>query len=340
MGLGFRHHFSVNDLGWALGKEAAWLRDGLFLGVNLFANMAEASDDQRFWQLSPGIEVGSRWVQLRSRYHIPISESHFVGKGFAQRSVTQYGPYTIESFQFANIFAERESLEGWEVEAEILVPGLDQVADVRVIAGYADFFSNDHAATSIQSLKAGIEARPVPAVVLSAMWYEDERLMGDNWFFGMGIEVPIGPGPGDGKGGFWKSLKSAFTGGQRKHSLVSNVMQPARVRPIPMQTGTTVIRADVSAAKFIEEQIIFGYVDFFSGTFVSLFDEKVLVSVDFYSASLLENRLVAGHSAGAFYQPQPAFNLQPLLDSIPFTATGLDTLDPYAGGIGAYFRAY
>ncbi len=334
MGLGFRHHFSAMDLGWAPGQEAAWLRDGLFIGTNLFVNMANAENDLRFWQLSPGIEVGARWVQLRSRYHIPISESYFVGNGFSQGLVTQNGPYTIRSGQDAFIEAELESLEGWEVEAEILVPGLDQVADVRVIAGYADFFSNDHAATTIQSLKAGIEARPVPAVVLSAMWYEDERLMGDNWFFGMGVEVPIGPGPGGGKGGFWKTLKSAFTGGQRKHSLVANVMQPSRVRAIPIQTGTTLVYANVNAFKVVEEQIDIRFAEYFPSFFEPPFDGKFYVSFDSYRASFLENPLVAGSSAGAFYQPAPAFNLQPLLDSIPFTATGIDTLDPYAGGIG------
>ena len=87
-------------------------------------------------------------------------------------------------------------MEGWDAEVAVLVPGLDRWFDVRLIAGYFEFYGDNGGAVfssaDISGWKAGIEVRPVPAVVLSATWYEDEAFVDNNWMFGVRLEIPLG----------------------------------------------------------------------------------------------------------------------------------------------------
>jgi hypothetical protein len=74
-----------------------------------------------------------------------------------------------------------ESLRGWQMDATLLVPGIDRWVDLRVIGGYASFESPTVGSLEYDSWRLGVDFRPVPAVVLSAMWHENERLFGDQW---------------------------------------------------------------------------------------------------------------------------------------------------------------
>jgi hypothetical protein len=83
----------------------------------------------------------------------------------------------------------------------------------------------------------GADFRPVPAVVLSAMWFEEERLLGDEWLFGVGIEIPFETrNLGDGRGGFWQQVKRAFQ--PRRRHLAERMIEPARRHSLPVQVTT------------------------------------------------------------------------------------------------------
>jgi hypothetical protein len=70
-----------------------------------------------------------------------------------------------------------------------LVPGLDRHVDLRLLAGLYDY------GQEMRGARFGVELRPVPAVVLSATWFEDAGPMGDHWLAGVGFQIPLGAAP-------------------------------------------------------------------------------------------------------------------------------------------------
>jgi len=128
-------------------------------------------------------------------------------------------------------------LEGYDLTASLLVPGLDRWMEARLIGGYAYFQSPTFESIDYDSWRFGVEVRPVPAIVLGATWFENEALVGDNWLFSIGFQLPFETADiGDGKGGFWGHIKDAFKP-KRRH-LAERLREPTRRYALPMQLGT------------------------------------------------------------------------------------------------------
>jgi hypothetical protein len=196
-------------------------------------------------------------LELRGRYHLPISD----GRESTLRSVQTFdinesrnlsggarlqtdGVVTVRS----TLTLLTESLPGWEVEASALVPGLDRWMDVNLTAGYASYKSNTFAAINYDTWRFGIEARPVPAVVLGATYFGNERIVGDHWMFSIGMELPFETANiGNGKGGFWGHIKDAFK--SRRRHLSERLREPVRKQSLPMQfaSGATRVKTQVNA---------------------------------------------------------------------------------------------
>jgi hypothetical protein len=253
IGAGFRHLFgkqSVTALYEQPKGVVGFLEEGIYVGANAFLNGANTGVGDSFWQLAMTAEVGTRWLELRGRYHLPLDD----GQRSAQRFVNRYsrslnigggirGTETLTVDTTLSLLTE--SLRGWQVDATLLVPGIDRWADLRVIGGYASFESPTVGSLEYDSWRVGVDFRPVPAVVLSAMWHENERLFGDQWLFGVGVEVPFETrNLGDGKGGFWRQVKRAFQ--PRRRHLAERLIEPARRHSLPMQLGTSVERVETS----------------------------------------------------------------------------------------------
>lgn len=252
IGAGFRHLFGKQSVA-ALYKQpkgvVGFLEEGIYVGANAFLNGANTGVGDSFWQLAMTAEVGTRWLELRGRYHLPLDD----GQRSAQRLVQAYSrPLNFGGIRGTEMVILdttlsllTESLRGWQMDATLLVPGIDRWADLRVIGGYASFESLTVGSLQYDSWRVGVDFRPVPAVVLSAMWHENEQLFGDQWLFGVGVEVPFETrNLGDGKGGFWRQVKRAFE--SRRRHLAERLIEPARRHSLPMQLGTSVERVETS----------------------------------------------------------------------------------------------
>jgi hypothetical protein len=79
--------------------------------------------------------------------------------------------------------------KGWDAEAMALVPGLDRHLDLRLLAGLYDYGQD------LRGARFGLELRPIPALVLSATWFEDAGPTGDHWLAGVGFQIPLGAAP-------------------------------------------------------------------------------------------------------------------------------------------------
>ena len=248
IGLGWRHLFSSEPV-TALGKQgrAGLMDEGLFIGARLFLDMLNTPHDNQFWQLGVGAEAGTRYFELRGNYYLPLSDEKLAERSVTERSFTSTrrtsgmsaagDPYatgnTIAQDVVFSTFETRttttiwtvteifeEGMEGWDAEAAVLLPWVDQWMDVKLIGGYYSFDNQPFGPQSfgtgnVEGWKAGLEARPVPAVVLSAMWYEDKRLTGGDWTLGVQFQIPLD-----------STWKDAFR--MRRRHLVERLAEPVR----------------------------------------------------------------------------------------------------------------
>ena len=239
LGLGFRHLFSDQSVSDARsGTVAGLLTEGIFVGGNVFLDYAQTPASNDFWQLGVGLEAGTRYIEVRGNYYIPLSDDQVISR----RTVTEidrssktttkniYGATSVSGGQIVQNVTKQSStattttvtrrtfetfeepLEGWDVELALLVPGLDRICDVKVIGGYYSF-EGDRSTLKVDGWRAGVEIRPVPAVVLHGTWYENKSLYAEEWVAGVRLEIPLGGG-----------LKEAFT--PRRRHLAERLYEP------------------------------------------------------------------------------------------------------------------
>lgn len=277
LGLGFRHLFGSQPLSALTGQNnalAGFLDEGVFVGASVFVDMLDTEANNQFWQLGVGLEAGTRYLEIRGNYYIPLSDkqlaeetrtretfsssrsrssSHLTGAGdpyatgnsiaqdatFTTRTTTTTYTTTIE-----RLFRRyEEGMEGWDAEVALLVPGLDRYFDVRAIGGYYSFdnqpFGPQQGGTgNLEGWKAGLEIRPVPAVILTGTWYEDDRLTGSDWTVGVQLQIPFEAGDlGDGKT-FFSRIGDAFK--PRRRHLAERLAEPVRRQNAAVKLASSV----------------------------------------------------------------------------------------------------
>lgn len=263
VGLGWRHLFSDQSVS-ALrsGSGTGLMGEGWYLGASLFVDMLDTQFGNQFWQLGVGAEIGTRYLELRGNYYIPLSDRKLAAESVSERAFTTsrtsyrqsgagYGdPYAtqhqiaqdvdlttsaITTYRTTKVRTVtrlfEEGMEGWDAEVAVLLPWVDQWCDVSLLAGYFSFdnqpFGPQTGGTgNVEGWKAGIEARPVPAIVLSAMWYEDERFTGSDWTVGVGFEIPLD-----------RTWRDAFK--PRRRHLVERLAEPVRRQNVAVKIGNS-----------------------------------------------------------------------------------------------------
>jgi len=234
LGLGWRYLFNNQSIdALKSDQRAGFMTEGFYIGANVFVDNLRTQFDNDFWQLGIGAEIGTRYLEVRGNYYIPFDG----GRKLAQRTtsterfrdsssstrfettgtplsefnasghtlghdvdltttaITTTRTTTTTVRTIASLY--EEGMEGWDVEAAFLIPGLDQYLDVSLLAGYYSFDNQpfgpqNGGSGKTEGFKAGIEIRPVPAIVLTGMWYEDEGLTGSDWVAGIGLQIPLG----------------------------------------------------------------------------------------------------------------------------------------------------
>lgn len=285
LGLGWRHLFSdqsVTAITRHDGHQAGFMEEGFYVGGNVFVDMLDTEVDNQFWQLGFGIEAGTRYLEVRGNYYLPLSDRQLAEEIRTRETFTSSRTRTIQSttplnqpFATGNtiqqdaLFTTRratttstttierlfqrfeDGMEGWDAEVAVLVPGLDKYCDLKLIGGYFKFdnqpFGPQTGGTgNVEGWKAGVELRPVPAVVLTATWYEDERFVGDDWLFGLRMELPFEMGDnGDGKT-FWKRIADSFR--PRRRHLAERLAEPVHRQNAAIKVASVVEEAAAKAS--------------------------------------------------------------------------------------------
>lgn len=268
LGLSFRHLFNDQPLS-KLSEPAlaGWRDEGFYIGGNVFIDMLNTQFDNQFWQLGVGLEAGSRYFEVRGNYYIPFTDRKLakrltetqkfkqsVTQTFGSPQVTAYGePFAVGNSVFQDVTFSagtsarqvtttttvkritdifEEGMLGWDLEAALLLPWVDQWMDVKLLGGY---FAFDNAPLgpqtgltgTVEGFKAGIEVRPLPAIALSAMWYEDERFIGSDWMLGVRFEIPLD-----------KTWKDGFK--PRRRHLIERMAEPVHRQNSAIKVGNEV----------------------------------------------------------------------------------------------------
>jgi len=173
LGLGFRRLFSNQSISEASTDDnPGLLGEGVYVGANAFIDYGNSSNSQDHWQAGFGLELGSRYVEIRGNYYLPTTDDR-----------------VIRTNRFFEVY--EEALEGWDVELALLVPVIDRYMDVQLIGGYSSYSGDRSRASDFEGWRAGVEARPVPNLVLGATWFENEQLYEDNWLASISFEISL-----------------------------------------------------------------------------------------------------------------------------------------------------
>jgi hypothetical protein len=276
LGLGFRYLFNnqpISALRHPKKGQASFFEEGVAIGGSFFVDSLHTESDNDFWQLGVGAEIATRYVEFRGNYYIPqtgrkLAERKTFNETITKsqttdRSVTSAGSpyddgngYLVQDLTTSILSTTQtttttlkhilsryeEGMKGWDLEMALLVPYVDQWADVKLIGGYfhlenQPFGPQTGGTGPVKGWKAGVEVRPVPALAVTGMWYEDKRFLGVDWIVGARMEIPFEFGDiGDGKN-FWSRIGDAFR--PRRRHLVERLAEPVRRQNAAIKTGTS-----------------------------------------------------------------------------------------------------
>ncbi|MEY4482974.1 MAG: hypothetical protein RL693_426, partial [Verrucomicrobiota bacterium] len=338
LGLGYRYLFGEQSID-ALTKhdrhQAGFFEEGISIGGSLFLDMLDTEANNQFWQLGVGLEVATRYVEVSGNYYIPLSDKELAeetrttetfststtrsrqsvtplnspyaqGNSIAQDALfTTTATTTTRTTTIERLFQRfEEGMEGWDAQIALLVPWVDRYMDVKVIGGYYSFNNQpfgpqEGGAGDVEGWKAGLEIRPVPALVFTGTWYEDERLTGGDWTVGVQMQIPFEGGElGDGKG-FWSRIKDSFK--PRRRHLIERLAEPVHRQNAAVKIANSVKSEAKSSTKVQRSTRVVSR----SAGQIVLADDVVFVN-----NGDAVNTIQAGSAAGTGSAEQPVDTIQ------------------------------
>lgn len=201
-GLGFRQLVPGHDI---------------ILGANFFYDSIHSEYENDFKQYGFGVEMLTRWVDARFNYYLPENDRYEISRSSSHRSHTDIGGDAVVHSERRLDFKKFEtSLEGYNAEVGVLIPGLDKFAEVRAYAGYYHY--NNPFGSDFDGFKARIEARVLRGVTAGVEYWDDAELMGGHWTASVAVSVPFstynlltGRNPFEGAGEYFKPLPRPFS---------------------------------------------------------------------------------------------------------------------------------
>lgn len=172
---------------------------GIIIGANVYYDYLDSTFGNEINQLGFGAEILTKWVDARFNYYLPESGRELVRTFQTTGTSKSVGPLTATPTAFTRPFRTtsttttfgifEEGLEGWNAEAGVLIPGLDEYFELRIFAGGYSY--QDPKGGDIAGFKARAEARVTEGITLDLEYWEDEELVGGNWVGGVRVSLPF-----------------------------------------------------------------------------------------------------------------------------------------------------
>jgi hypothetical protein len=171
----------------------------IILGVNAFYDSIHSRHGNDFDQLGVGVELLTRWFDARANWYVPDNDIYEVGRGTQRDGDLS----VVGDFRDGNALKRRYretsdkrytkrwegALEGYNLEAGFLVPGVDKYFELRLLAGYYNYsgpFDKHY-----EGFKARAEARILPGLIADVEYWDDAFLMGGHWTGEVKVSIPF-----------------------------------------------------------------------------------------------------------------------------------------------------
>ena len=174
----------------------AYSNNGFILGANIFYDSKYSANGIRYYQLGYGIELLTRWVDLRANSYHPLSgkKTIYTDYVFGERSLLR------------NVKVE-EPLPGYDLEAGLRVPFISHLIETRIYGG--TYWYNATIGRDISGRRARLEISPFPLLSLTAE-VRDDNVFGNDLYLGCRVNIPFDIGraaqrknPFKGWGKYW-----------------------------------------------------------------------------------------------------------------------------------------
>lgn len=217
-----------------------WPQSGLILGANVFYDVRATENDNTFGQIGGGVELLSKWIDLRANYYHPVTDEQALTDS-VEVGTARNGRTTTTTTTLRRTY--EEALPGYDAEAGVWLPWLDRFAPTGVFGGYYRFSSEY--IPDISGPKVRIESRLHPNLTFDAEWYEDQKLNRTDYFVGVRVNLPFD---------FWNGLRFERSPGSNARPFESRmgdmVYRDFRIRTIvtgPVTVNRTVTESYVPA---------------------------------------------------------------------------------------------
>jgi hypothetical protein len=173
------------------------LADELIVGVNVYYDGLDSAYGHHFDQLGLGAEILTKWVDARVNYYLPDQKREVFHRSTRREVIrdieTGFVNDEIRDTFLRRDFVQQEApLEGVNTEIGFLVPGLENVAEVRLFGGYYHYlnpFGSDY-----KGFKGRLEARIRKGLIVDVEYWDDKVLTGGHWTGGVRLSLPFNLG--------------------------------------------------------------------------------------------------------------------------------------------------
>ncbi len=220
------------------------LGDNAIVGANVFWDHVDSEHDNDIHQLGLGLELLTQWVDARFNYYVPEDDTFTVSRSASSNIRSRFVPGGISRTTERTEFTRFETgLEGFNAEVGFLIPGLENIAETRVFAGYYHY--DNPFGSDFDGFKARLEARVLKGVTANVEYWDDEALMGGHWTAGIAVSVPFdlgnlfaGKNPFEGASESFQRVPRRF-----QERLSDDVVRSHRIQTTtsgPLQTSRTI----------------------------------------------------------------------------------------------------
>ncbi len=225
----------------------------VILGANVYYDSLESQFGNRFDQLGIGLELLTRWFDARVNWYLPDDGIYDEGGFTRSRSEDSTGATFVENGLIKQRTTEttrntayrrhESALEGYNMEAGFLVPGVDRYFELRLLAGYYRYEAAF--GRTFEGLKARAEARFLPGLIADVEYWDDRELVGGHWVAGIRATVPFsignlftGKNPFEGASEMFRPRKREFRERLSEMVIRSHRVFTTQSDPIPSETKT------------------------------------------------------------------------------------------------------
>ncbi|MFT5473948.1 MAG: hypothetical protein ACI856_002282 [Kiritimatiellia bacterium] len=161
-------------------------RNAIF-GLNVYYDGRWTDEGNFFSQVGVGAEYLSTLIDARANYYEPLDDAETLSESVTTATSTSGSVRTTET-RTTRVY--EEALSGFDAEAGIWLPFMEETIPTGLFVGYFDFESD--VIENISGVKVRIESKIHERLTLDAEWFDDETLNQSEFLVGLRLSIPFG----------------------------------------------------------------------------------------------------------------------------------------------------